>query len=73
MMTEMLDVAVAKLAALAPEEQDRMAQWLLVELSDHELWERRFSETQDALGKLANEARKERMAGNAAELKPDRL
>ena len=59
-MTEMLDVAVAKLATLPPEEQDRFARWLLHELPDEEFWDRGFSETQDALTKLANEARRER-------------
>ena len=33
MMTDMLDAAVAKLAALPPEEQDRFARWLLEELA----------------------------------------
>jgi hypothetical protein len=72
-MTELLDVAVAKLAALPPAEQDRIAQWLLQELPDEELWDRRFSETQDALSKLAVETRKERVTGNATELEPDKL
>lgn len=53
----MLDVAVAKLAALPAEEQDRIAQWLLEELPDEDLWDKRFSETQDALSKLAAETR----------------
>ncbi len=37
-MTEMLDAAVAKLATLPDQEQDRIAQWLLQELPDEELW-----------------------------------
>jgi hypothetical protein len=72
-MTEMLDVAVAKLAALPPHEQDRIAQWLLQELPDEGLWDRRFSESQNALSKLAAEARQETMAGEATELDPDDL
>jgi len=72
-MTEMLDVAVAKLSALPPSEQDRIAQWLLQEIPDEELWDRRFSESQDALGKLATQARQERIAGGAAGLEPDKL
>jgi hypothetical protein len=59
-MTEMLDVAVAKLAALPPQEQDRFAQWLLQELPDEALWDKQFSESQDALSKLAAETRAER-------------
>lgn len=72
-MTELLDVAVAKLAALAPEEQDRIAQWLLRELPDEELWERQFSEIQDALAKLAAETRSDRANGKATELTPAEL
>ena len=72
-MTEMLDAAVARLAALSPEEQDRIAQWLLQELPDEELWARQFSETQDALSKLAAETRKETASGNTTELEPDKL
>lgn len=72
-MTEMLDAAVAKLAALSPQEQDSIAQWLLQELSDEELWARRFSESQDALSKLASETRRERTAGTTIEIDPDTL
>jgi hypothetical protein len=72
-MTEMLDRAVSKLAALPPQEQDRIAQWLLQELPDDEIWDTQFSENQDALSKLAIEARQERAAGNATELDPDKL
>lgn len=41
----MLDAAVAKLAALPPDEQDRIAQWLLQELPEDELWDRRSAES----------------------------
>ncbi len=69
----MLDVVVAKLAALPPREQDRIAQWLLQELPDEELWDKRFSESQDTLSKLAAETRGERAAGNTTELDPEKL
>jgi len=72
-MTEMLDVVVAKLAALPPQEQDRIAQWLLQELPDEELWDKRFSGSQDALAQLAAEARRDRAAGRTSELDPDKL
>ena len=72
-MTEMLDAAVARLATLPPEEQDRIARWLLQELPDEELWDARFARTQDALGGLAAETRKERTTGNTTELDPDKL
>jgi hypothetical protein len=72
-MTRALDAAIAKLAALPAEEQDRIAQWLLDELRDEEHWARQFSISQDTLSKLAAEARAERAAGSATELDPDKL
>jgi len=72
-MTEMLDRVVAKLATLPPEEQDRIAQWLLDEMPDEELWDRRLSQSQEALSKLAAETREQRSMGNTTELDPDRL
>ena len=72
-MTRALDAAIAKLAALPPDEQDRIALWLVDELHDEEHWARQFSASQDALSKLAAEARAERAAGRATELDPDTL
>jgi hypothetical protein len=72
-MTKALNAAIAKLAALPADEQDRIAQWLLDELRDEEHWERQFLASQDALSKLAAEARAERAAGRATELDPDKL
>lgn len=72
-MTRALDAVVAKLATLSPEDQDRIAQWLLEELRDDEQWARRFAGSQDALSKLAAEARADRAAGRAMELDPDQL
>ena len=72
-MTRALDAAIAKLATLPADEQDRIAQWLLDELRDDEHWARQFATSQDALSKLATEARAERSAGRAMELDPDRL
>jgi hypothetical protein len=72
-MTSALDAALAKLAALPAEEQDRIAQWLLDELRDDEHWARQFANSQAALSKLAAEARADRSAGRATELDPDKL
>jgi hypothetical protein len=68
-----LDSAIAKLATLPADEQDRIARWLLDELRDEEHWEPQFSASQDTLSKLATEARPERTAGKATELDPDKL
>jgi hypothetical protein len=72
-MTRALDAAIAKLSELAAEDQDRIARWLLEELEDEEGWARRFATSQDALSKLAAEARADRAAGRATELDPDKL
>ncbi|HXJ81241.1 MAG TPA: hypothetical protein VMS64_21495 [Candidatus Methylomirabilis sp.] len=68
-----MDAAIAKLAGLPAEEQDRIARWLLDELEDEELWARQFAISQEALSKLAAEARVDRAAGRATELDPDKL
>ncbi len=72
-MTRALDAAIAKLAGLPAEEQDRIAQWLLDELGDDELWARQFAASQGALSKLAAEARADLAAGRTTELDPDKV
>lgn len=72
-MIRTLDAAIAKLATLPPEEQDRVARWLLDELGDEEHWTRQFSASQDALSKLAGEARSDLAAGRTTSLDPDKL
>ena len=72
-MTQALDTAIAKLATLPPDEQDRVARWLLDELRDEERWARQFRTSQDALSKLAAEARADRAAGRTTELDPENL
>ena len=72
-MTRALDAVLAKLASLPADEQDRIARWLLDELRDDEDWARRFAGSQDALSKLAAEARADRAAGRVTELDPDNL
>jgi hypothetical protein len=72
-VTRTLDAAIAKLAALPPEEQDRVGRWLLEELADEEQWTRTFEASQDALNKLAAEARADRTAGRTTDVDPDTL
>ena len=72
-MTRALDAAIAKLSTLPADEQDRIAQWLLDELRDDEHWTRQFAGSQDALSRLAAEARSDRSAGRTTELDPDKL
>jgi hypothetical protein len=72
-VTRTLDTAIAKLTMLPVEEQDRIAHWLLEELRDEDHWMRQFATSQDALSKLAAEARADRAHGRATELDPDKL
>ena len=72
-MTRSLDTAIARIAALPPDKQDRIAPLLLEELNDDDCWAEQFANSQDSLIKLADEARNEREAGRAAQLDPDKL
>lgn len=72
-MTQALETAIAKLATLPPAEQDRVARWLLDELQDEEHWVRQFADSQDALSKLAAEARADHVAGRTNQLDPEKL
>ena len=67
------DTAIEKMSALPPEEQDRIAQWLLDELLDEERWTEVFSSSQEALSRLADEARDDIKAGRATQLDPAKL
>ena len=73
LMTQTLDAAIAKLSSLPAEEQDRVGHWLLDELRDDEHWAHQFRESQDALGKLAAEARADRTAGRTTALDPEHM
>ena len=72
-VTRTLDAAIAKLATLPPEEQDRVGRWLLEELADEEQWRRTFEASQDTLSKLAAEGRADRAAGRTVDVDPDSL
>ena len=67
-MTDLLERAFAEASKLPPEQQDRLAQWLLDELADEEHWDRRFAETTESLSRLAREALEEHRAGETKDL-----
>jgi len=72
-MTRTLDAAIAKLEMLSPDEQDRVARWLLDELRDDEQWTAQFAASQGALSKLASEARADQGAGRTSGLDLEKL
>jgi hypothetical protein len=72
-MTRTLDAAIAKLATLPVEEQDRVGRWILDELQDEEHWGQQFRDSQEGLTKLAAEARRDRETGRTTDLNPEKL
>jgi hypothetical protein len=70
-MTQLLEQAFAKAAALPKEEQDRFARFLLAELESEDRWAELFSrpESEDLLEQLANEALSAHRAGKTQPLK----
>lgn len=55
-MTRLLEMAFKKAAKLPEVEQNALAKWLIEELEAEKEWERRFAESEDILGSLADEA-----------------
>lgn len=55
-MTKLLEEAFKKVSELPEIEQDTLAKWLLEELKSERQWDRMYTESQDVLERLANEA-----------------
>jgi len=72
-MTQTLEQAMAEVAKLPADEQERVGKWLLDELASEREWQKRFAGSQDALSKLAQEARDNVAAGKATDLDPEKL
>ena len=64
-MTALLDQAVAALAQLPAEEQDRIATLILEEVTDDARWEEAFAQSSDALSRIAARVRQDRRTGKA--------
>lgn len=69
-MTRTLEAAMARLATLPVEEQERFGRWLLDEIADEEQWTAQFDASGNALTKLAAEARSARGAGRTTRVPP---
>ena len=72
-MSKLLEEAFARLAQLPEADQDSIATWLLEELESERRWEKLFSESQDSLSGLADEALAEHRLGRSKELDPESL
>jgi hypothetical protein len=72
-MTELLQKAFSEAAKLPAPEQDALAGWILSELASKVRWQQAFDRSQDALGRLADEALTEYRQGQTEILDPDTL
>ncbi len=72
-MTELLQKAFSEASKLPTPEQDKLAAWILEELTSEQRWTEAFAGSTDVLGRLADEALAEDRAGRTHELDPDRL
>ena len=68
-----LELAFAEATKLPPKEQDRLAEWLLAELTSERRWNQLFAESEDVLETLAAEALDEHHRGQTQELDPEKL
>ena len=67
-MTEMLEEALRKVAALPKEEQDAIASQIIETLQDEAAWVERLARSPEKLRRLAEEARRESRNGEALPL-----
>jgi hypothetical protein len=72
-MTKALKKAFEAASRLPDADQDELAAAILEELEADERWEAAFARSQDALGRLADEALEEHRAGWTEPLDPDAL
>ena len=72
-MTQLLEKAFEKASELPEEEQDDLAAFILEELESERQWEQAFSEAQDELERMADEALEEHNAGDSEKLGPGQL
>jgi len=62
-MTKLLEVAFSEASKLPQSEQDSLARLLLADFASERRWSEAFANSQDQLGKLADEAMAEFDAG----------
>ena len=62
-MTRKLKLAIDRVSALPDDEQDAIASMILEEIEDDARWHAAFAKSQEALARLADEARAEIAAG----------
>jgi len=73
MVAKLLEKAFNEAAKLSDEEQRQLAAWILAELESENEWARAFSNSQDELAQLAEEALQAAHGGQAEDLDPKEL
>jgi len=73
MVNRLLKKAFEEASRLDEAEQNAVGQWLLDELASERRWDDAFNGSNDALAKLADEARDEHRAAQTRPLDPDAL
>jgi hypothetical protein len=68
-----LELVIAELEKLPPEEQNQFTAWILEELHSEERWSKLFTDSQDVLSHLADEALEEYQTKKTDKLDPDTL
>ena len=72
-MTQLLEKVLTEVHKLPPEKQDAIADVILEELEDVQLWDKAFSESQDKLAELAQKVRTDIKAGRIKKMGIDEL
>ena len=72
-MTKLLEKAFAEATKLPKKEQDRLAKWVLAEITSEQRWEAAFRRSADQLSKLASQALGEHRNGKTRVLDPKHL
>ncbi|MDM8565880.1 hypothetical protein QUF74_09550 [Candidatus Halobeggiatoa sp. HSG11] len=72
-MTQLLEKAFTEASALPDLQQNILAKWIIDEILTEKKWDKLFSESEDMLSDLANEALNEYKQGKTKILEPDKL
>jgi hypothetical protein len=73
MLTVSLEKAIVEASKLSSDGQDALASWILKEIKSERRWRKAFSESQNKLSQLADEALEERSQGKTRLLDPEEL
>lgn len=72
-MTQLLEKAFTEASKLPDVEQNSIAKWIIKELESERKWDNAFADSEELLGKLADEALAEHAQGKTKLLNPENL